>query len=168
MSELWHLLTGNIPELILLLVGVGLLVFEMYIPGFGVPGILGIGTLLLGFILLRPAPPQALLLAVILAAVLCAALLVCLVTASKGRLEKSKLALKSVAIPPDAAEKDALNALLGRTGAAHTDLRPAGIGEIDGQRVNVVSDGEYIARGATIRVTSVAGNRVVVTEAKGE
>jgi membrane-bound ClpP family serine protease len=41
MGDLGALIAGNIPEFILMLVGVGLLVFEMYLPGFGVPGILG-------------------------------------------------------------------------------------------------------------------------------
>ena len=79
MGGLWSLLTANLPELLLLLVGVALLVFEMYIPGFGIPGTLGIGSLLLGFVLLRPTLEQGLLLFVILAAVLCVALTICLI-----------------------------------------------------------------------------------------
>ena len=42
MEGLGTLLLGNIPALILMIVGIGLLVFEMYLPGFGVPGILGL------------------------------------------------------------------------------------------------------------------------------
>ena len=164
MSGLWSLLTANLPELILMLVGVGLLVFEMYIPGFGLPGAMGIGAVVLGFVLLRPPLEQGLLLAVILAAILCVALTVCLVTASKGRLAKSKLALKDVAIPPDAAENNDLNYFIGRQGVSHTALRPSGIGEFDGVKLNVVSDGEFIAQGKPIRVQKVAGNRIVVEE----
>ena len=70
MGGLWNLLTANVPELILLLVGVALLVVEMYIPGFGVPGLMGIGSLVLGFILLGPTLGQGLLLFVILAIIL--------------------------------------------------------------------------------------------------
>ena len=164
MAGLWGLLTANLPELILLIVGIGLMVFEMYIPGFGAPGILGIGSLVLGFALLKPTLEQGILLFVVLAAILCVALSVCLVTASKGRLEKSKLALKDVAIDPEAASNNDLNYFIGRSGVAHTALRPSGIGEFDGVKLNVVSDGEFIAQGAGIRVQSVAGNRIVVTE----
>jgi membrane-bound ClpP family serine protease len=166
MGGLWNLLTSNIPELILLLVGVALLVVEMYIPGFGVPGLMGIGSLVLGFILLGPTLGQGLLLFVILAAILCVALTICLVTASKGRLSKSKLALNDVAIPPDAAEANDLNYFIGREGVTHTALRPAGIGEFDGVKLNVVSDGEFIAQGRRVRVQKVAGNRIVVMELK--
>ena len=166
MGGLWNLLTANVPELILLLVGVALLVVEMYIPGFGVPGLMGIGSLVLGFILLGPTLGQGLLLFVILAAILCVALTICLVTASKGRLSKSKLALNDVAIPPDAAEANDLNYFIGKEGVTHTALRPAGIGEFDGVKLNVVSDGEFIAQGRRVRVQKVAGIRIVVMELK--
>ena len=166
MNGLWSLLASNVPELILLLVGIGLLVFEMYIPGFGVPGTLGIGTLVLGFVLLKPTWEQGLLLFLILAAILCVALSICLFTASKGRLAKSRLALNDVAIPADAAENNDLNYFIGKEGVSHTALRPAGIGEFDGVKLNVVSDGEFIAKGKPIRVLSVAGNRIVVAEIK--
>ena len=48
----------------------------------------------------------------------------------------------------------------------HTALRPAGIGEFDGVKLNVVSDGEFIAQGRRVRVQKVAGNRIVVMELK--
>ena len=162
MASLWGLLMGNIPMLILMLVGVGLLVFEMYVPGFGAPGILGSVLLVLGFVLLKPTLAQGLLLFVILAAILCIALSICLYSASKGRLSKSKLMLNDVAIAPDAAENNDLNYFIGREGTAHTALRPAGIGEFDGVKLNVVSDGEFIRQGQSIRVQSVSGNRIVV------
>ena len=51
---------------------------------------------------------------------------------------------------------------LGRSGTAISPLRPAGIAEIDGARVDVVSDGVFIDAGTAIEVTRVDGNRVVV------
>jgi membrane-bound serine protease (ClpP class) len=51
---------------------------------------------------------------------------------------------------------------LGRTGQAHSTLRPAGIADFQGHRVDVVSDGEFIDAGAPIRVMHVDGNRIVV------
>jgi membrane-bound serine protease (ClpP class) len=51
---------------------------------------------------------------------------------------------------------------LGRTGTALSPLHPAGIADIDGARVDVVSDGGFIDAGAAIEVTRVDGNRVVV------
>ena len=164
MGGLWSLLIGNIPAVVLLLAGVVLLVIEMYIPGFGVPGITGAAALIVGFVLLGPTLEQGLLLFLILAAILCIALTICLYSASKGRLGKSKLVLNDVSVSEDAAENNDLNYFLGREGVSHTALRPAGIGEFDGVKLNVVSDGEFIAAGRPIRVQSVSGNRIVVRE----
>ena len=51
---------------------------------------------------------------------------------------------------------------LGRTGPAVSPLRPAGIAEVDGTRLDVVSDGDFIEALAEIEVTRVDGNRIVV------
>ncbi len=47
-------------------------------------------------------------------------------------------------------------------GLSVTDLRPAGIAEIQDRRLDVVTDGEYIEAGTPIVVTEVTGNRIVV------
>lgn len=52
--------------------------------------------------------------------------------------------------------------LLGRSGVAVTVLRPAGAAEIDGVRVDVVTEGDFIEAGTPIVVTHVEGVRVVV------
>ena len=166
MDGLGSLLLGNIPVLVMMLVGVGLLVFEMYVPGFGVPGISGIALLVLGFVLLEPTLAQGLVLFAILAAILCVALSICLISASRGRLSKSKLVLNDVAVPAEAAENNDLNYFVGCEGVTHTPLRPAGIGEFNGVKLNVVSDGEFISKDRPIRVLSVEGNRIVVRELK--
>ena len=164
MEGLGSLLAGNIPVVIMMLVGVALLVVEMYVPGFGAPGISGSVLLVLGFVLLKPPLAEGLLLFAILAAILCVALSICLYSASKGRLSKSKLVLNDVAVSANAAENNDLNYFIGREGVTHTALRPAGIGEFDGVKLNVVSDGEFIAKDRPIRVQSVEGNRIVVCE----
>lgn len=46
---------------------------------------------------------------------------------------------------------------LGRQGRASSVLRPAGIAEINGKRVDVVSDGELIEPGTRIEVIQVDG-----------
>ncbi|MBN1866731.1 ATP-dependent Clp protease proteolytic subunit [Candidatus Sumerlaeota bacterium] len=54
--------------------------------------------------------------------------------------------------------------LLGKTGEAMTDLRPAGTAVVAGRRLDVVTEGEYIARGAKIRIVRVLGNVYTVEE----
>src|SRR5690606_22229087 len=52
--------------------------------------------------------------------------------------------------------------LLGKLGRATSPLRPAGIAEFGGARVDVISDGEHIGAGESIEVIRVDGNRIVV------
>lgn len=53
-------------------------------------------------------------------------------------------------------------ALLGRQGVVSRELRPAGTVLIDGNPIDVVSEGDYIEKGRTVTVVEVTGNRVVV------
>lgn len=55
--------------------------------------------------------------------------------------------------------------LLKGTGVALTQLRPSGTARINGQRVDVVTEGGLIERGTAIRVVAIEGSRVVVREA---
>lgn len=61
-----------------------------------------------------------------------------------------------------------LGTFLGKTGTAVSDLRPSGVAEIDNQRVDVVSRGEYINKGAKVVVTAVTGNQIIVEETPAE
>ncbi len=56
--------------------------------------------------------------------------------------------------------------LLGQEGVALTPLRPSGTAVINGERVDVVSEGGFIAQEAAVIVTAVEGTRVVVREKK--
>ncbi|MAD33090.1 MAG: hypothetical protein CMJ88_04965 [Planctomycetes bacterium] len=62
---------------------------------------------------------------------------------------------------------DRLASLVGRVGTAATVLRPAGVMEIDDDRVDVVTEGEFLEAGQRLRVLYVRGSRVVVG-AEGE
>ncbi len=54
--------------------------------------------------------------------------------------------------------------LLNGTGVALTQLRPSGVASINGQRVDVVTEGGLIERGARVKVVEVEGARIVVRE----
>ena len=57
---------------------------------------------------------------------------------------------------------DDYTGFLGQIGVAATLLRPSGTAELDGVRVSVVSEGEFIPQGARVQVVMVQGSRVVV------
>lgn len=52
--------------------------------------------------------------------------------------------------------------LLNCTGTAFTQLRPSGTASINGERVDVVTEGDLIERGTAVKVVAVEGARIVV------
>jgi membrane-bound serine protease (ClpP class) len=158
-------------ELLLVLGGVLLLALEIVVvPGFGVAGILGILALVAALVLsvLGPgATPEFLIiaagrivLAMLLALIASLVLLRFLPRIPFGRrlvLQTELDARRGYASAPRG-DVD----LLGKQGRATSPLRPAGIAEIGGRRVDVVSEGELIESGELIEVIRVDGNRIVV------
>jgi membrane-bound serine protease (ClpP class) len=158
-------------ELILVGVGMVLLAIELFVtPGFGVIGVLGIAAVLggLGLSLVGAGATWAVILSalgrvavsLLLAIAASLALLRFLPRLPGGRrlvLETELTAEQGFASAP---ETD--RAWLGKRGTTVSPLRPAGIADLEGQRVDVVSDGEFIEAGASITVVRVDGNRIVV------
>ncbi|MGH2558031.1 MAG: NfeD family protein [Thermomicrobiales bacterium] len=52
--------------------------------------------------------------------------------------------------------------LVGATGVAVTDLHPSGAAEVDGQRIDVVTEGDYLSAGDPIEVVDDEGYRRIV------
>jgi membrane-bound serine protease (ClpP class) len=52
--------------------------------------------------------------------------------------------------------------LLHQVGVAYTTLRPSGTAVINGQRVDVVTEGPFLERGTPLKVVGIEGMRVVV------
>jgi hypothetical protein len=70
-------------------------------------------------------------------------------------------------VVPDAARRRRLRDLLGRRGAASSDLLPWGSVEIDGQPFDAVSDGGPIASGTAVEAVGVQGAALVVRGCAG-
>lgn len=153
-------------SVILFILGFLLVIVEMFNPGFGVPGALGIVFLIVGVIVTAETVEQGIFMGVIILAILAVMLTIVLYSASKGRLSK-KLILK------DATDRrsgfsgtEDMKYLLGKSGKAVTPLRPAGCADLDGVRLDVVTRGEFIDKDVPVTVIEVEGNRIVVEPAK--
>jgi membrane-bound ClpP family serine protease len=59
-------------------------------------------------------------------------------------------------------ESEAAKAIIGATGTAITPLRPIGLAEIEGQRIEVLAEGGPVDAGAKIRITGIVDNQVRV------
>lgn len=163
-----ELILNHPAALIAMLLGYGLLVLEMYIPGFGAPGILGAILAVLGLVFMEPTALQALIIVTVYVALLSVALVICLRSASKGRFANSRFVLKDSVTEQHEDSESEMAYFIGKTGVTLTPLRPAGVAEFDGVRLNVVSQGEYIDKDAPVRVVSMEGKRIVVALRKGD
>jgi membrane-bound serine protease (ClpP class) len=145
----------------LMVVGLGLLAAELLvIPGFGLIGLLGIGTVVgagvLAFTQLSSGWGAVALVSGLGAAGLMAWLL--------PRTKAGKAMVLAQALPKVAV---GLADLVDQEGEAVTPLRPAGSARVGDRVVDVVAaEGAYIEAGARVRVVKVEGMRVVVEPAR--
>lgn len=154
----------TVAALILLAAGVVLLIAEIFfVPGFGVPGGLGILAILSALVVASPTPLAALL--ELLLALIVSAVLIWFSLKNRRTREFWKRFMLSVRLD-HAAGYDSADPSLSRfenaAGQALTTLRPAGTALLQGERVDVVTRGEYIPAGTQLRVALVEGARVVV------
>lgn len=158
-------LLANLPIILCALFGVALLMVEVFIPGFGLPGISGIILEVVAIVLtyLSHGGLAALGLTLVILAIVGITVSIALRSATKGRLSKSKLILNDTEKSADGyVTSTDMDVFLGKEGDVVTVLRPAGMAEFDGVKLNVVSDGEYIPKGTRVRIDRVEGARVVV------
>ena len=161
MEDVLNVILTNLPLVLCLITGVGLLVVEVFVPGFGLPGISGIVLLGVGIGLTwnTYGPVAGLAVTLIALALAGISISVSVKSAATGKLSKSALILNEVTQP---VEHEEAEALLGKEGVTDTVLNPVGIAEFDGVRLNVVSEGSYLEKGARVRVQQVEGNKIIV------
>lgn len=144
--------------LALIVVGAILLLLETILPGL-IAGIAGAFCLMagvvMGYVYFGPDIGTWILVGV-------GAGLLAAMAAYANMFPSSRLAQRFVSqrtIGTVGAEKPEL---VHQTGVAHTHLRPSGTALLNGQRVDVVTEGSMIERGTPIKVIAVEGMRVVV------
>lgn len=156
---------------LLFFVGIALIVIELFVPSMGVlsvaAGICFIAAIVLAF---RESTEIG---AVFLAATVIAVPIVLFIgfkifpSTPMGRRMILTAPDRSDAKPGADVSTEPRHDLVGRSGRAISALRPAGLVEIEDQRVDVITEGEWIDAGTDVVVTSAEGNRLVV-KAEGE
>jgi membrane-bound serine protease (ClpP class) len=160
-----HIAAGDSGALVVVLALIGLagILWELHVvPGHMAPGAAG-GTLLLAAMVLAFGSPMVL---VALQTVATAIVLTIVLFYLATRIfpENAWLARLTFAGAQGAEYVTSADytALSGKTGVAQSYLRPAGVALVDGERVDVLTQGEFIQEGTPIRVTRVEGARVFV------
>lgn len=156
---------NNLPIIICVVVGIILLIVEAFMPGFGIPGVSGIVLLIAAVYMTWTDYGSLAGLGVTVAILALAGISVSLAlkSASSGRLSRSSLILQGTSSKEEGYKaSDNKEMLMGNQGITQTVLRPSGIADLNGQRLNVVSRGEFIDKNVAIQVVEVEGARIVV------
>ena len=149
-------------EILLFLGGIVLLVVELFEPGTGLFGVSGLLAILASIFLVLGGDLQAIS---NMAVSLIVAVVLFLFIAR--RLPNSKLWAHLVLKEAETTQEGYVSAndyrkYLHKVGVTETFLRPAGTVIIDGDRLDVVSEGIYIQPGEKVTVIAVQGSRIVV------
>lgn len=158
-------IAANLPIVLCFVAGMALLVLEAFMPGFGLPGIagscLGLASVVMTYMNYDVMAAVCVLLAFL--AVLAVAVSMSLRSAANGRLSKSRMILhETESNEAGYRSVEDMAVFVGREGEALTPLRPAGIAEFDGVRLNVSSEGGFIEKGTRVRIARADGSTVVV------
>jgi membrane-bound ClpP family serine protease len=159
---------AGIGTIILFVAGIILIFLELFLPG-AIAGTLGLAALIFSLFLAGKNTMQ------IGISILIALFLSILVFILAIRVFDKKLILFNKMVLFDSARKEDgyvsnqnRTDLLGAEGVALTILRPAGTVIINGERVDVVSEGGFIDQNAKVKVLKVEGARIVVREVKNK
>lgn len=159
------LIAANLPIILCFVLGIGLLILEAFMPGFGAAGITGIILEIITLVMTwrehGSLATLAMLLIVLL--VLAIAISTSLRSIASGRLSRSALVHSETESNESGYRSlDDLAVFLDHEGVTTSVLRPTGIGDFDGVRLNISSEGEFIPVGTRVRIIKVEGAKILV------
>lgn len=158
-----------VPTIICLAVGLLLLLIEMFTPGIGVPGILGVLSLIAVIVLQLcfGSPVAAFYISAGVLLIIVVALLFFIRSLQKGRLSRSFIVLNDQIDGSSTSLSDKQEQQnVGRRGTTITPLRPAGIAEFGGKRMDVMTSGAYLEAGVPVVITDIQGLHILVEAAE--
>jgi membrane-bound serine protease (ClpP class) len=153
----WNLLTA-----FLYVMGLVLLLVEALVPGFGIAGISGVILVFASIVMISSSFFEAILLLVGTIAV------AIILIVALYRLGYGKRIIKSIILNTEQKNEEGYvstkgyEKYLGMRGTVATPLRSAGTVIIDGNKVDAVSEAEFIDKDIEVEVIKIEGGRIVV------
>ena len=148
--------------LLLFIGGLALIGLEMFVPG-GIVGTVGIITVVYAIIYVNKSTYY---IAFILVVSLILAVILYYVNRNvfhKKLMFLDRLVLNdSISTENGYVASESRVELVGKKLKAYTDLRPAGVAILDNEKLDVVTDGDFIEKGNEIEIVCVEGMRIVV------
>jgi membrane-bound serine protease (ClpP class) len=161
-----HYIAGlaGLETVILFIVGLILVAAEFFVPG-GIIGFIGFGAIILSFFIATDdIAYMAFSLVVALLVAVTAAIIFVKVFGKRMNIFKKLILRDSTNTESGYVSNRNRLELIGKTGIALTSMRPSGTALIDDERIDVVTEGMYIAKDQKIKIVKVEGSRVVVRE----
>lgn len=161
-----HLVAGlaGMESIILFVIGIVLVLLEFVLPG-GIIGLIGLGAILTSFFL---AGSSVMVIGVSLLVALVATVIVSIILVKifgkKLHAFKKIILFDSTNTESGYVSNKNRDDLIGKRGMALTTLRPSGTAIIGEERLDVVSQGNYIEKDTKIEVIKTEGSRIVVRE----
>lgn len=161
-----HIIAGlaGMEAVILLLLGIVLIITEFFVTG-GILGLLGVGSVI-GSLFLAGYDLGHMSLSIAIAFVV--AIVVAVVLFKSIGMEKGffRHIILRDRTSTELGYVSTVNRLelIGLEGVTVTQLRPAGTALLDQERIDVVSEGDFVESGKQVKVVKVEGMRVVVRE----
>lgn len=153
----------------LFILGMILLLIEIFMPGFGVFGVTGILSIIAAVIMAFPNLEQALI-SIVFAVAASSIIIYFLMKKITVNPIFNRIILGTKQEKTKgyvAAGKD-ISKFLGAKGKTITPLRPAGAAVIDGEKVDVLAEGEFIPSNSDIVVIRVEGSKIIVKSIERE
>jgi membrane-bound serine protease (ClpP class) len=146
--------------------GLILLVVEAIFPGFGVAGVTGIILVIVSIVMISNGVLQVLLL------LICTVAFATLLLLALIKLGWAQKYMKFFVLNTEQKNEEGYisnnkyTSYIGKKGTAVTPLRSAGTVLIEGAKLDAISEGEFIDKGAVVEVMRIEGSSIFVREIK--
>lgn len=147
-------------SMVLIVLGIGLLVAEIFIPSFGVTGTLGIIAIIGGIVTTAKSVAQGTIMFLIIMVIV----LILMFLAYKFIASKSSPLILKGSVNEEKIKE--VEYFLHKEGIAITPLRPSGKGDFDGVRLDILTRGNFVTKGKKISIVELAGKKIIVEEVK--
>ncbi|TCN24661.1 membrane-bound serine protease (ClpP class) [Mesobacillus foraminis] len=161
-----HLVAGlaGYEAIILFIAGVVLVLLEFFLPG-GIAGGIGFIAIVSSlFLASGDAVHMGISLLIAISASIIVSILMVKVLGKRMKLFRKIILKDSTSTDLGYVSNKNRTDLIGLKGVTLTALRPAGTVEVNGERIDVVSEGSFIQKGVKIKIVKTEGSRIVVRE----
>jgi membrane-bound serine protease (ClpP class) len=161
-----HMVAGlaGFETLVLFALGIGLIILEMFVPG-GIVGSLGVISIL-GSLFLATDNVVYMGISILIAVTVSvlASILMVKVFGKKMKFFRKIILTDSTSTESGYISNENRPELIGKEGITLTPLRPAGTITVEDERIDVVSEGDFIQKDKRVKIIKTEGSRIVVRE----